>query len=231
MKWLVAIALIIAATVVALIAFSGSNKFYTHRYRLSVAADVNGSTHIGSSVIEVTWFKQPQNLPIPVPEFVANVRGEAAVIDLGDGRALVALLGPADPLDLPTPLEFVAMQAYGLADSPASFPLIAKQTGSRGLEGKNIPAFVIFADRAKPDTARIAKPHGPDGELAPGVKLLGATIEITSDPVSNSIGEKLPWWSMNGRPAAVAWRAWLEGNMFGSSVEPETLFRRGAGKG
>jgi hypothetical protein len=225
-KWLAIIAAIVATTLVALIAFSGySNKFYTHRYRLSVAVEANGSTHIGSSVIEVTWIKQPQNLPIPVPEFVANVRGEAAVVDLGDGRALVALLGPADPLDVPTPPEFLAM--HGLSDSSTSFQLIAKQSGARGLEGKNIPALVMFADKAKPDTARIAKPHGPDGELVPGVKLLGATIEITADPVTNDIGEKLPWWPMKDRPAAVARRAWLEGRIGGSSVEPETLFRRG----
>jgi hypothetical protein len=118
------------------------------------------------------------------------------------------------------------MHAYGLADSSTSFQLIAKQSGARGLEGKNIPALVMFADKAKPGTARIAKPHGPDGELVPGIKLLGATIEITADPVTNDIGEKLPWWSMKDRPAAVAWRAWLEGRIGGSSVEPETLFRR-----
>src|SRR4051812_36498873 len=111
MKWLFAIVVIIAATVVALVVF-GSNKFYTHRYRLSVAAEANGSTHIGSSVIEVTWIKQSQNLPTRVPDFVATVRGTAAVVVRGDGRVVVALLGPADPLDVPTPAEFRAMQAY-----------------------------------------------------------------------------------------------------------------------
>jgi hypothetical protein len=226
MKWLGVLAAIIAVIGIAAIAFQSSSKSYTHRYRLTVTLSVDGSKRVGSSVIEVQWVQQPQNLPIPVPRFVANVRGEAAVIDIGDGRALVALLGPADPPDVPTPPEFIAMRTYGLADSNASIPLIAKQSGIRELEGKDIPAFVIFADKAKPESARIARPNGPDRELAPGIKLLSAAIEITSDPVTNNIGEKLPWWPMSGRPAVIAWRGWLEGRTTGTATEPETLFRR-----
>src|SRR5947207_11189 len=99
MKWFGIFVAVVVAIGAAAIAFHESNKHYTHRYRMTVTTEANGSKRIGSSVIEVTWLQQPQSLPISLPRFVANVRGEATVIDLGDGRALVALLGPADPLD------------------------------------------------------------------------------------------------------------------------------------
>ncbi|MFZ2155923.1 MAG: hypothetical protein WAV72_07370, partial [Bradyrhizobium sp.] len=172
------------------------------------------------------WFQQPQNLPISLPRFVANVRGDATVVDLGDGRALVALLGPADPLDVPTPPEFAAMRTFGLADDDTSIPLISKQTGIRQLAGKDIPALIVFSDINDPSSARLMKPNGRERDLAAGLKLLATTVEITSEPVTREIDKKLPWWSMNGRPAVVAWRAWLEGRTAGPATEPETLFRR-----
>jgi hypothetical protein len=228
MKWFASLIVVsLAAIAIAALALSGPNESYTHRYRMTLEVEFNGSKRVGSSVIQVTWVKQPQNLPIGVPEFVASVRGEATVIELDDQSALVALLGPADPLDAPTPPEFITMRSYGLADSNTSIPLIAKQTGIRRLEGGDIPALVIFADKAKPDSARIAKPRGPDRELALGIKFRNATIEVTSDPVTNDVVEKLLWWSIGNRPAAVARRAWLEGRSIGSSIEPESLFRRG----
>ena len=85
MKWFASLgAVILAAIAIALMTLSGSNEFYTHRYRMTVEVEFNGSKRAGSSVIQVTRVKQPQSLPIGVPEFVANVQGEATVIELDD---------------------------------------------------------------------------------------------------------------------------------------------------
>jgi hypothetical protein len=200
---------------------------YTHRYRLTLALEANGSLHTGSSVVEVNWLQQTRNLPIPVPPFASQFRGEATFVDLGDGRAVVALLGQATGDYLPTPPEWLAINAYGLAENGSSIPLIASQAGIRPLEGRNIPALVILADKAKPESASTATPAGPERELAPGVKLVGVTIEITADPVTNQISQQLPWLLMPGRPAVIAWRAWRAGIPTGPATEPETLFRRG----
>jgi hypothetical protein len=227
MKWVAIFVIIVGAVATAAIALHESTKSYIHRYRLTVAVDANGSALVGSSVVEVVWLQQTQSLPINVPNFVANVHGEATVLDLGDGRALVALLGPADPLDVPTPPEFLAMRAYGLADGNASIPIIAKQKGVRSLEGKDVPALILFRDISDPRSAKVVKPADRDRHLASDLRLLDVTIEITSQPVTRDIDKKLPWWTMAGRPAVVAWRAWLEGQTAGPATEPETLFRRG----
>jgi hypothetical protein len=226
MKWFVLVVTLALAVAIAYFAWPFSNKYYIHRYRLTLTLDVNGSMHSGSSVVEVTWIQQPQNLPIPVPRFAPNVRGEATVVDLGDGRVVVALLGQATGQYLPTPPEWLVMRAFGLADIDASIPLIARLAGVRPLEGKDIPALVIFADRAKPESAFAVTPSGPQRELTSGVRLLAATIEITSNPVTNQISEQLPWLLAPGRLAVVAWRSWNAGNFAGPAIGPETLFRR-----
>jgi hypothetical protein len=153
------------------------------------------------------------------------VHGDATAIDLGYGRTIVALLGPADALDQVTRPEYLAMRAFGLTRGDTSIPEIAKQTGVRRLEGRDIPAFVIFSDRRDPNSAQRLKRTEGEQDLAPGKRLIAVTIEITSGPITREIDRKLPWWSAGGRPASQARRAWLAGRTDGPSVEPETLFR------
>lgn len=225
-KWLVAIAALAILAGTVTIQFHYSNTAYTHRYRLTVSADCDGTKYTGSNVVEVTWLQQSQNLPIRVPIFVANVRGDATFVNLGNGRALVGLLGPADALDIPTAPEFRVMRAFNLPDGNQSIPLLAELKGVRRLEGDNLPALVFFSDITDPASARVVKPSSQNQELAPGLRFLEATIEVTSDPITREIDKQLPWWSNEGRPAVVAWRAWLQGKTAGF-VGPETLFRKG----
>jgi hypothetical protein len=231
MKWFGIFIAIVAAIGVAAINLRGSAKTYAHRYKLTVTVESAGNQRSGSSVIEVSWLEQPQNLPIPVPHFVSNVRGDAPVIDLDDGGALVAVLEGADPSYTPTPPEYLVATVFRLPDDSTSIPLLAKQRGIGELSGNDIPALILFGDRNDPRSARTTRqPTGPGRELAPGITFLSATIEMTSEPVTRTIERKLPWWSSPGRPAAVAWRAWLAGQNTGTAQGPESLFRRGRGE-
>ncbi len=205
-----------------------STKTFTHRYKLTLTIDANGAKRSGSSIIEVNWIEQPQKvLPIPVPRFVARVAGDAPVVELDNGGAIVATLMRADPSYRPTPLEYLVAKAFRLADSDASIPDLERQTGMRILSGNEIPPLVYFSDRDDPKTARLVhQPISPGDSLAPGVTFVDATIEMTSAPVTRTLEQGLPWWSRPDRPASVARRAWLQGNMKGEAVEPESLFRR-----
>lgn len=205
-----------------------SSKTFTHRYKLTLAIDANGVKRSGSSIIEVNWIEQPQKvLPIPVPRFVARVAGDAPVVELENGGAIVATLMPADQSYRPMPLEYLVAKAFRLADSDASIPDLERQTGVRVLSGNEIPPLVYFSDRNNPKTARLVhQPISPGDSLAPGVTFVDARIEMTSAPVTRTLEQSLPWWSGLDRPAVVAWRAWLQGNMIGEAIEPETLFRR-----
>jgi hypothetical protein len=205
-----------------------SAKTFTHRYKLTLTVESNGVKRSGASVIEVNWIEQPQKgVPIPIPHFVARVAGDAPVVELENGGAIVATLMRADPSYRPVPLEHLVAKAFRLADSDASIPDLERQTGLRVLSGNEIPPLVYFSDRTDPKTATLVRqPIAPRGQLAPGVTFVDATIEITSAPVTRALEQSLSWWSRPDRPASVARRAWLQGNMIGEAVEPESLFRR-----
>ncbi|HKS20047.1 MAG TPA: hypothetical protein VJS63_12645 [Bradyrhizobium sp.] len=205
-----------------------SSKVFTHRYKLTVTVEANGVKRSGASVIEVNWIEQPQKwVPIPVPHFVAHVVGDAPVVELENGGAIVATLMRADPSYRPIPLEHLVAMAFGLADSDASVPDLQRQTGVRILRGNEIPPLVHFSDRTDPKTATLVpQPIVSGGSLAPAVTFVDARIEMTSAPVTRTLEQSLPWWSHPDRPASVARRAWLQGNMIGEAVGPESLFRR-----
>lgn len=207
-----------------------STKVFTHRYQLTVTVESNGVKRSGASVIEVNWIEQPQKvLPIPVPRFVARVAGDAPVVELDNGGAIVATLMRADPSYRPIPLEHLVAKVFRLADSDASIPDLQRQTGVRVLSGNEIPPLVYFSDRTDPKTATlIPQPVTPGVQFAPSVTFVDATIEMTSAPVTRTLERNLLWWSRPNRPASVARRAWLHGNMIGEAVEPESLFRRGS---
>lgn len=155
---------------------------------------------------------------------MASVSGEAPVVDVGDGRLLVALMRPADASYRPTPWEFLAMLAYGLPDDTASIPPIATQRGICELHGDQVPAIVLFQDAKDPASARVVGPSG-DGVLAVGLALKGVTIELISAPLVYAMEQKIPWWGATGRPWETALRAWLGSNSYGSSVGPKELFQ------
>ncbi len=228
MKWFGVFVAIGAAIGLAAISFSESRKTYTHRYRLTITVETATGQRSGSGVIEINWLEQPQKLPVSVPHFVANIRGDAPVIELDDGGALVATLEGADPAYNPTPLEYLVGKIFQLPNDDTSIPLLAKQEGIRELSGNDIPARVLFGDRNDPRSARtVRQPTSAYRQLAPGVTFLNAKIEMTSDPITRTIEKKLRWWSAADRPASVALHAWLGDRSAGNSVEPESLFRKG----
>ena len=57
---------------------------YSYRYRLTIAIEVDGKVHAGSSVIEVIWRGQP-DLP-GAGSFTPHVRGQAVYVDLRISR-------------------------------------------------------------------------------------------------------------------------------------------------
>jgi hypothetical protein len=168
-------------------------RSYSHRYKLTIAIDVDGVRHTGSSVVEVTWEKQSQIL-IPVPRFVSSTHGEAVTIDLGEGRLVFGILGTAEKDDPKTPSQYIALKAFGL-DSDAGIPLIAKQKRIRKLEGNDIPMLVTFDDLNDLRSGKKLSPENLSATFGSGVKFVDASVEMTNDPVTQGIERKLPWWN------------------------------------
>src|SRR3954447_18152043 len=62
---------------------------YSYRYRLTINIETDGRLHSGSGVVEVTWYAH--FLPELV-SFSPELRGEAALVDLGPRGVVVATL-------------------------------------------------------------------------------------------------------------------------------------------
>lgn len=64
---------------------------YIYRYRLTIALEVDGKVHTGSSVIEVIWKGGPEFGD--VGPYHPNVRGQGVWIDLGSRGIAIATMG------------------------------------------------------------------------------------------------------------------------------------------
>ena len=56
-----------------------------------------------------------------------------------------------------------------------------------------VPTLVTFTDLNNPTTARVVRPDEFPAAFGAGVRLRGARIEMTADPVTSGIEKKLTW--------------------------------------
>lgn len=180
----------------------------TYRYRLTVEVDTPAGLRSGSSVIEVdTRLVRPGSNPASYA-VEHRVRGEAVAVDLPGGRTLFALLRSPDDTDWAsrvmvdltpqqpgeTPLEsFVAR--YAAAASVAGERVLPPVWPRR----QNWPArsawpmLVTFGDLAEPTSVALVDPDDLAASFGEGVALRRITVQITDDPVTTGIEERLGW--------------------------------------
>lgn len=177
---------------ICVVAFMSIFPSYTYRYRMTVEVQVDGKICSGSSVIQVRVTKQPQVLNQAVE--MHAVSGEAAFVDLGEGRNVIALLasGPnARDLNYPS---YIVQVAFGMpsGDDVRKLPMLR---GSRSLSSDRLPAFVTFTNLSDPETARIVRPDEFSTVFGPDVRLKDVRLEMTDDPVTRMIERRFPWWN------------------------------------
>jgi hypothetical protein len=126
---------------------------YTCRYRLTVNIEVDGNVHSGSGVIEVTWHGGPEIGDVGPHH--PTMRGQAALVDLGDRGVVVAsLLGE----DWGRPYSstggwgalWIAPRAFGFGTSVGELPDFLKLRGKRELADDNLPRFLWFSNPKDP---------------------------------------------------------------------------------
>lgn len=188
----------LAALVVCLVAVVAAYKYfyptYSYRYQLTMNVEVDGVLHSGSSIIEVTWYAH--FLPELV-SFSPELRGQAALVDLGDRGVVVAALingetyGPAK--DGASGAIWIAARAFGLDSTIGELPRLSELRGKRELSLNNLPRFLWFSNPRDPMTARNVRVQDFASALGPSARFAGASVEITSEPIVINIYDKLPW--------------------------------------
>lgn len=99
--------------------------------------------------------------------------------------------------------------------------------GKGQLPNEYVPTLITFSDLNDPKTARMIRPSQLGEVFGSGFSFHGAFLETTDAPIVHDIEKKLPWWSMPGRPADVAYHSWAAGAPAGCCIAPEMLFKRG----
>ncbi|TPQ31421.1 hypothetical protein C2U70_24005 [Bradyrhizobium guangdongense] len=169
---------------------------YTYRYRLTVNIEVDGKVHSGSSVIEVKWRGGP--VIGDGGPFGPSVKGQAALVDLGDRGVVVATLingedyGPAK--DGALGALWVAAEAFGNHSTVQEIPDLPNLRGKRDLALNKLPRFLWFSNPQDPTTARKLLVQDIPTALGPSARFASASVEITSDPVVIDISRKLTWF-------------------------------------
>ena len=175
-----------------------------YRYRLTVEVETPEGLKTGSSVIEV---KQRLVRPGSSPANMAverRVRGEAVAVDLPGGRTLFALLRSDNNVDWAsyvmqtlaphTDSETFAQQLdnmlllEGEIVLPRTFPPVGHLE-----ERSAYPMLVTFGNIDDPASVERVDPDDLAFTFGDGVSLKLITVQVTDDPVTTGIEQRLGW--------------------------------------
>ena len=167
---------------------------YTCRYRLTVDIEVDGKLHSGSSVIEVTWHGQPDIGP--GGPYHPTIRGQAALVDLGDRGVVVATLIAEDwgwhNNNAGWGALWLVPRAFG-DEKGGDHAMLPTLRGKRKLAFDNLPRFLWFTNPQVPTSAKTLLVDDIPRLFGPSARFADAFVEITSDPLVIDIRQKLPW--------------------------------------
>ena len=188
-----------------------------YRYRLTVEVETPEGLKTGSSVIEVKTSVAGRN-SIPVPGAVSHrVRGEAVTVDLGARGVLFALLRSDDNTDWASNVVYrLAPKVPRVRDAEGGFSsdsdfeaqysamlthrdliVLPRTFPEQGhlRDQPALPMLVRFGDMADPTSVERVDPANLAADFGPGVKLMRITVQLTNDPVTTGIVERLSWLS------------------------------------
>jgi len=184
---------IVAVIAIVVLGYRWIYPSYIWHQKLTVEVTTPEGVRSDSSVIEARVTYQP-TLGLPEAKGISNHwRGEAAVIDLGEGRMLFALLG--HPI-------YEAQDTFKksiLRDPEARYPSISYSKLSRLRQKAKVPDYrfpllVTFTDINDPASVVRVDPDDLESHFGAGVRLKAVTLEITDEPVTQGEVEKVLGW-------------------------------------
>jgi hypothetical protein len=180
-----------------------------YRYRLTVEVETPEGVKTGSSVIEVRQSIGRTAMDGFGEQVFLRIRGEAVAVDLPDGRTLYALLRSGGDVEWAARVIPLLSPDAGDENSLDDFLLLE---GKKELPRKwtvqgpfnnasAYPMMVTFGDPADPTSVAQVDPDDLAAIFGEGVKLKRITVELTDDPVTTGIEERLGWLSEYPEPS------------------------------
>ena len=162
---------------------------WTQKTAITVSTPSGEAT--GSGAVQVSWRDGPNLFKGSAPHFSYSYKGEASVVDLGNGKYLFALI---------TDAELQALQVFGERPLPQFTNALiasAKMTedkmgaGAVSVPVEFMPLLVTFDDITKPETVKRVDPNNLAASFGAGYGLKSITLEITGEPVTEGKVESL----------------------------------------
>ncbi|MBU6379492.1 MAG: hypothetical protein KJS95_13310 [Gammaproteobacteria bacterium] len=178
-------------SVLAVVAWYLMLPWATVRCRLIIEAEAAGRPLTGSGVIEVRYQKQPTWLSGRYSS--SRAHGQSVWIDVPGEGPIFALTMSEKRFSA---YDFLPRAAFAVSDldSLGKFLQLSRLSGRRELPLENWPMFVRFQNLRDPTSVEGIDPD----ELAVGASPVTAArvtkiwVEITRDPITTGIDEKLP---------------------------------------
>ena len=196
MKKLLAFVAIVGGLVAA---YLYAYPIYNFRYRVTVEVEVDGNVRSGESVVEVRWVTWPPFIPLDVSrDYSIDLHGEAVFVDLGPTHLpLILTLSTSaaeDGCRTCASFGYLPLRVYEVMQGREGLSTLGQKMKSRAEVNRAYwPGFITFENRLEPTSVRFVHPRRLDEVLGPGIRLRAVTIEATDAPVTQRLGENLPW--------------------------------------
>ena len=219
MKWIVPILLLAAIYLAEQIRIGRPD----HKYRLTMDVQTPAGDRKAAGILSVrpnrSYGGTGSGSSLP------QTKGDALLVDLGDGKNLVALLAYGDDGANFDDASFLPSRVLGARDRRISFRDVKTLAGSPPVVVPNEfrPVFVSFADRADPKSARRIDPNDLEASFGKGYRLRNLTLDVVAngfwpfdfggalgDPVRRAIEAQLPWLKTQGAAASALQAAGLK---------------------
>ena len=176
----------------------------TIQYRITLEVETPEGLKTGSGVIQARY-KLSSGFPGDQSGLRRDygLKGDAIAVDLGARGTLFALLRIADRdglrpnLDTTFPYELLGAWTPDMRRLQGREWIadLNRLTGRVELRGRPMPLLVRFRDLNDPLTVEAVHPTNLAARFGPGVRLIRASIEVTRDPVTTGIENRLAWLS------------------------------------
>jgi hypothetical protein len=181
-----------------LLAACGSSE--SVRYKMTVEVDTPEGLKIGSAVRESTYETPPSLPAIGEDRGRITVKGEAVAVDLPNGQTLFALLSSATH-----DVDYAAripdrMMALGKGRVITRQPVTIWPPA----HPEGVPMLVRFVDIADPKTVEVIEPDALEKSFGPNYRLKRIEVQLTQEPITIGIGERLRWLGPYPEPSLIA---------------------------
>lgn len=191
-NWLKISGVLLALSIVLI---SGAAFYFSlpdHRYRLTIDVATPDGIKSASSVIAVYGGDVGWGLP-ETKGLRAHIKGEAAYLDLGSGKNIIALLAHGKSGENSDKMEWLVLGAARAAGQKIEWYQTKSVTGQFPLSGDLVPTLVTMTDPRDPGSVRVVLPGQFESTFGPGYRFVGAHVAVTTDDVTESIQRHISW--------------------------------------